>query len=127
MNRNRRSIRDVPDRITDIIAMRTDEQIEAALEDANDLRPLLLAANDRELRPLFDAAGLDRNADADQLAEAIDRMIAEELGGGGHGGLQLRLSAWAARLLGAGAEPMDLATADREILRHTDIPVVIQP
>jgi uncharacterized protein (DUF697 family) len=100
--------------------MRTDEQIEAALEDSSDLRPLLLAASDRELRPLYEAAGLDHGADPDKLAEAIDRMIAEELGGGGHGGLQLRLSAWAARLLGAGAEPMDLATADREILRHTE-------
>ena len=99
--------------------MRTDEQVEEALEDPNDLRPLLLAATDRELRPLYEAAGLDRSANADRLAEAIDQMIADELGGGGHGGLQLRLTSWAAQSLGAGAEPMDLATADRQILRRT--------
>ncbi|MBX2806305.1 MAG: GTPase domain-containing protein, partial [Hyphomicrobiales bacterium] len=99
--------------------MRTDEQIEDALEDADDLRPLLLAASGSELKPIYEAAGIDRRANEGELAEAIDLMIDGELGGGGHGGLQLRLSAWAARLLGAEAEPMDLATADRQILLRT--------
>lgn len=102
------------------MAMRTDEQIEIALEDPNDLRPLLLSSSDYELKPLREAVSAGKANTPDVLAEAIDEMIASELGGGGHGGLQLRLAAWAAQMLGATAEPMDLPTADKQILLRTD-------
>jgi uncharacterized protein (DUF697 family)/GTP-binding protein EngB required for normal cell division len=102
-----------------ISLMRTDEQIEAALRDPDDLRPLLLGASRSELAPLHDALELGPAANPHELAEAIDDLIAAELGNGDQAGRQVRLSAWAARHLGSPAEPMDLATADQEIARRT--------
>jgi uncharacterized protein (DUF697 family) len=100
--------------------MRTDESIAAALDDPADLRPLLLAATDAELRSIRDALpanGASRNPDA--LCGEVERLIAERITGEEEKQRAplFRLAVWAARRLGATEKLHNLDDADREIAR----------
>ena len=56
--------------------MRTDERIDAAIQDPDDVRSLLLSATDAETALLRDlAVPRDRKAGADRIADAIERLI----------------------------------------------------
>ena len=97
--------------------MRTDERIEAALLDLEDLRPLLLASGERELAPLREAlGGRGDGLDTGPLADVVEARIAAGLAGEG-GPPLFRLASWAALRLGAMQSPRALDAADAEILR----------
>lgn len=99
--------------------MRTDERIEAAFLDPQDVRPLLLASGARELAPLRRLFGGD--GDVDQLAARIEARIAAVIPNGAAGGPLFRLAVWTAQKLGAGAGCGSLDALDAEILRLADI------
>jgi uncharacterized protein (DUF697 family) len=100
--------------------MRTDERIEAAIQDPDDVRSLLLSATAAETASLRDlAVPRDRKAGVDRIADAIERLIEAGLPGGDKvpQAPLFRLAAWAARRLGSTAKTHDLAEADGEIVR----------
>jgi hypothetical protein len=97
--------------------MRTDERIETAFLDIEDLRPLLLASSGRELASFREALGWQAaGLDAGALASLAEARIDARLAGGG-GPLLFRLASWAALRLGAASAPPSLEAADAEILR----------
>ncbi len=100
--------------------MRTDESIAAALDDPADLRPLLLAATDTELRAIQDALPASGTAaNPDGLSTAVERLIAERITGEQEKQRAplFRLAVWAARRLGSTQKLHNLDDADREIAR----------
>lgn len=98
--------------------MRTDERIETALQDSRDIRPLLLGSTEGELTLLRQlSGGRGDTASVDELAGIIDARIRAGLPEETPAPLQLRLAVWAARRLGAHAEPATLDAADAAVLK----------
>jgi len=100
--------------------MRTDESIAAALDDPADLRPLLLAATDAELRSIRDALPAnDASPNPEVLCVEVERLIAERITSEEEKQRAplFRLAVWAARRLGAAEKFHDLDEADRAIIR----------
>jgi len=95
--------------------MRTDERIAQALRDPGDVRPLLLAASDRELAPLHALVAGQGAVNVDRLAARIDQLIASSLVDRHERAPLYRLAAWAAERLGAGAAGHNLDEADEQI------------
>jgi uncharacterized protein (DUF697 family)/predicted GTPase len=100
--------------------MRTDERIEAAIQDPEDVRSLLLSATEAETAELRGiVVPADGTAGADRIAGAIERLIGEGLPAPAtvDPAPLFRLAVWAARRLGSTGKPQDLDEADRDIVR----------
>jgi uncharacterized protein (DUF697 family)/predicted GTPase len=98
--------------------MRTDERTALALRDPDDVRPLLLAAGERDLARLARVLGMPAAPlSADRMAERIGQLIASGLNNRHERAPLYRLAAWATEKLGAPAPPHTLDAADEDIVR----------